>query len=87
MTRISISPPIWRSKSFHPATPSAEIARKIGLYLLHGSSEVWVVRPRERDIAVHRADATKAVFRADETLTSPLFPGKGLALSRVFPPR
>ena len=70
-----------------PSNTLSDVARKLGLYLLHGSSEVWVVRPREREIAVHRANATKAVFRADEALTSPLFPGKAIALGRVFPPR
>jgi len=70
-----------------PSNTLAEIARKIELYLLHGSSEVWVVRPRQREILVHRADATQAVFRAGETLTTQLFPGKAITLGRVFPSR
>ena len=70
-----------------PSNTPAEIARKIELYLSHGSSEVWVVRPRKRDIVVHRPDAAETVVRDGEILNSPLFPGKGLTLSSVFPPR
>ncbi len=70
-----------------PSNTPAEIARKTKLYLLHGSSEVWVVRPRQRDVVVHRADATETVVRDGETLSSLLFPGKAINLSRIFPPR
>ncbi|MCA9859591.1 MAG: Uma2 family endonuclease [Thermomicrobiales bacterium] len=70
-----------------PGNTLADIARKVELYLVHGSSEVWVVRPRERTIVVHHADTGKTVFRDDETLSSPLFPGKSLALRSVFRPR
>ena len=70
-----------------PRNTLTEINRKVELYLRHGSSEVWVVRPRQREIIVHRANATKAGFRDGETLTSSLFPGKAIALSRVFLPR
>jgi Uma2 family endonuclease len=70
-----------------PRNTIAEIARKVELYLRHGTSEVWVVRPRQREIVVHRADATETLVRDGETLSSLLFPGKAIDLSRVFPPR
>jgi Uma2 family endonuclease len=67
-----------------PSNSLAEISRKVELYLRHGSSEVWVVRPRQREIVAHRADATKIVARDGESLISPLFPGKAIVLSSVF---
>jgi Uma2 family endonuclease len=70
-----------------PSNTIAEIARKVEIYLQHGTSEVWVVRPRQREIVIHHADATKTVVREDDVLSSPLFPGKAIDLSRVFPPR
>lgn len=70
-----------------PSNTLAEINRKVELYLRHGSSEVWVVRPRERAIIVHRTDAPTMTCRDDETLTSPLFPGKTIDTGRIFPPR
>jgi Uma2 family endonuclease len=70
-----------------PSNSLAEIARKVELYLRYGSSEVWVVRPRQREIVIHRANATETVVRDGESFSSPLFPGKAIALSRVFPPR
>lgn len=70
-----------------PSNTLAEIARKVDLYRSHGSSEVWVVRPRERDIIVHRAGVSTTTVRHDEMLTSPLFPGKAIAVGRFFPPR
>jgi Uma2 family endonuclease len=69
-----------------PSNTLAEIARKTELYLLYGSSEVWVVRPRQRDIIVHRAGASTTTVGENEPLTSPLFPGKDIAVSRIFPP-
>ncbi|HET9660299.1 MAG TPA: Uma2 family endonuclease [Thermomicrobiales bacterium] len=70
-----------------PSNSLAEIARKVELYLRHGSSEVWVVRPRQREIGVHRAGASTTTVRHDDMLTSPLFPGKAIAAGRIFPLR
>lgn len=70
-----------------PGNTLAGIARKVELYLLHGSSEVWVVRPREREIVVHRANAAATVVHDGESIISPLFPGKVIVLSSIFPPR
>jgi Uma2 family endonuclease len=69
-----------------PRNTLAAIARTTELYLLYGSSEVWVVRPRQRDIIVHRAGASTTTVGENEPLTSPLFPGKDIAVSRIFPP-
>jgi len=70
-----------------PSNTLADINRKAELYLRYGSSEVWVVRPRERAILIHRSGAPVTTVRDDETLTSPLFPDKTIAIGRIFPPR
>lgn len=69
-----------------PSNPLAEINRKVELYLRYGSSEVWVVRPRDRVITVHRVGTPSSTIRDSDTLTSPLFPDKTFAIGRIFPP-
>jgi Uma2 family endonuclease len=69
-----------------PSNTLAEINRKVELYLRHGSSEVWVVRPCQREIVVHRTGASTFTVRDEDTLTSPLFPGKTIDVGRIFPP-
>jgi Uma2 family endonuclease len=70
-----------------PSNTLAAVARKVELYLRYGSNEVWVVRPRQRDVVMHRADGSQSVVRAGEKLKSSLFPGKTIDLERIFPPR
>ena len=67
-----------------PGNSATEIARKTEVYLGAGSTEVWVVRPRERDVAVHRQHSNVEVLRGDETLKSPLFPNLSLRISEIF---
>ncbi len=67
-----------------PSNTLSDIARKVQLYLANGSSEVWVVRPREREIIVHCNEASAVIFRDDELLQSSVFPGKHISLGRMF---
>jgi Uma2 family endonuclease len=67
-----------------PGNSVREIARKTAIYLAAGSNEVWVVRPRERDVAVHRPNAAVAILRDKERLESPLFPNLSLPISEIF---
>lgn len=70
-----------------PGNTLAEISRKTELYLTHGSIEVWVVRPQDREIIVHRRDGRSEIFRNGENLSSALFPEHGIDLDRIFPIR
>ncbi len=70
-----------------PSNTLTEIARKVELYLRHGSSEVWVVRPRERGIVIHRAGVVATIVHDGESIISPLFPGKTIDFSSVFSSR
>ncbi|OAI39263.1 hypothetical protein AYO38_08015 [bacterium SCGC AG-212-C10] len=46
------------------------IRRKTAEYFAAGASRVWVVRPKQRTVAVHRADGTIVVRADDGVLTS-----------------
>ncbi|MCO5221811.1 MAG: Uma2 family endonuclease [Thermomicrobiales bacterium] len=67
-----------------PSNSATEIARKTAIYLASGSSEVWVARPREREVAVHRGHSKIEVLRGDEILQSPLFPKLSLRIDEIF---
>lgn len=67
-----------------PSNTSSEIARKIALYLSTGASEVWVVRPRERDITIHAANGEIVVFQGEEMLMSRVIPTLTFPVNRVF---
>jgi len=67
-----------------PGNTAAEIARKTAIYLAAGANEVWVVRPREREVAVHRGQSRIELLRGDDILESPLFPNLSLRISEIF---
>jgi Uma2 family endonuclease len=67
-----------------PSNTSLEIARKIELYLAGGSSEVWVVRPRERDITIHRAEGEAVVYRESDSLKSEVLPTLDFSVNEIF---
>lgn len=67
-----------------PGNSAAEIARKTAIYLAAGSNEVWVVRPREREVAVHRGHDMVNILKGEDTLESPLFPNLSLPISEIF---
>lgn len=53
-----------------PNDTAAEIASKVTEYLAAGSQRVWVVRPRQQTVTVHRADGAVRYLRTGDTLTS-----------------
>ncbi len=67
-----------------PGNSSAEIERKISIYLESGSDEVWVVNPRKREVAVHRGQGMVVVLRVDDKLESPIFSNLSLRISEIF---
>ncbi|GIW18362.1 MAG: hypothetical protein KatS3mg064_1519 [Tepidiforma sp.] len=53
-----------------PEDREADVARKIELYLDGGAERVWIVRPRNRTVTVHRPGGDAHTYSARDTLTS-----------------
>ncbi len=68
-----------------PSDRWTEVLDKVLEYLRSGVTEVWVVDPEQRSIAVHRADAAALHFDGDDELTRPeLLPGFTCRVSELF---
>lgn len=67
-----------------PGNTAAEIARKTTIYLAAGTIEVWVVRPKEREVTVHRGQGRVEVLRDADKLKSPIFPELSLSINEIF---
>lgn len=68
-----------------PGNTVTEIARKTSIYLAAGTSEVWVVRPKEREVTVHRGQqGWVADLRSTDKLESPIFPKLSLSVNEIF---
>src|SRR5690606_9249241 len=53
-----------------PNDTEPDLASKVATYLEAGSQRVWVVRPGERTVTVHRPDHSATVRREGDVLTS-----------------
>lgn len=60
----------------------ADIAQKVADWLAAGTERVWVVRPRQRSVTVHRPNGDSRRYTASGTLSSDdaAFPVPGFAL-------
>lgn len=71
-----------------PATAQRDRAYKRTLYARHGVKEYWLVDPETRTLEVlklgRRGYERAGLYRQDESLVSPLFPGLTIPLSEVF---
>lgn len=62
-----------------------DVARKIRLYLAHGTRVVWIVDPKYQTVEVHSNDSVRTL-EGDDTLDGgDVLPGFTLALKDVFP--
>ncbi len=62
-----------------------DVLDKIQEYLRSGITEVWVIDPEQRSVAVHRAEAAPLHFDGDDELTRPeLLPGFSCRVSELF---
>lgn len=69
-----------------PSDTYDEVHDKIDDYLSLGTHEVWVVRIKQRSIAIHRKGAPIQLFKQGETLgSSEVLPGFSLPISDLFP--
>ncbi len=67
----------------NPSTTVNELVRKRGEYFLHGVREVWIVIPSARVVEVWSSTGCRLV-RHDQLLTSELFPGIPVDLSKIL---
>jgi Uma2 family endonuclease len=68
-----------------PSDRETNMKSKVLEYLESGVTEVWVVDPEERTVAVHRADQEPLQFGVADTITRPdLLPGFSSAVARFF---
>jgi Uma2 family endonuclease len=62
-----------------------EVDEKVAEWLEHGTRLVFVVNPRRRTVAVHRADGSVRILGVDDTLTAEdVVPGWSLAVRDLF---
>jgi Uma2 family endonuclease len=62
---------------------AAQLDLKTGLYLAHGSEEVWVVYPETSEVCVHYPDGHSKTFAGGD-LRSDLFPGWSIPVDSLF---
>ena len=68
-----------------PSETYEQVEAKVARYLDAGTRLVWVVRPRQKRVEVHRADGSSALFSSDEILDGEaVVPGFTLRISRIF---
>jgi len=68
-----------------PGDRAPEVAAKVRDYLCAGSRQVWIIRPRERTLTVHRPGAAPLHLGADATLEGgDVLPGFSLRVARIF---
>ena len=62
-----------------------EVEDKVGRYLNAGTRLVWIVRPKQRRVEVHRADGTSQLLSQTETLDGEsVVPGFALPGADIF---
>ena len=68
-----------------PGDDASDLREKINQYLDAGTSVVWVVYPRSRQIEVHTPDKTIRRLGVEDTLEAPeLLPGFQLSVSAIL---
>jgi Uma2 family endonuclease len=68
-----------------PSDRYTDVDEKVGEWLGAGTRLVFVVNPRRRSLAVHRADGSVSILRMDDTLDGEdVVPGWSLAIRDLF---
>ncbi len=63
-------PPTLAVEITSPDDKESDVAEKVGEYLNAGAERVWVVRPRNRTVTVHRPGGDSHTYSGNDTLTS-----------------
>lgn len=68
-----------------PGDTYEEVETKVGRYLDAGTQLVWIVRPKQKRVEIHRADGTSQLLSQTETLQGEnVVPGFALPVARIF---
>ncbi|MGI8741314.1 MAG: Uma2 family endonuclease [Bryobacteraceae bacterium] len=67
-----------------PSESAQDVDRKTELLLSAGTQEVWSVYRKTRTVQVRYAGSLVRIFRGDDQISSPLFPGWSVPVSRFF---
>ena len=68
-----------------PGDTYGEVETKVARYLDAGTQLVWIVRPKQKRVEVHRADGTSELLSIGETLEGEsVVPGFSLPLARIL---
>ena len=68
-----------------PGDTDVEVQDKVMDYLTHGTRRVWVVRPRQRTVTVHRPDGTARLLQGKDVLDGEdVVPGFTFLLQELF---
>jgi Uma2 family endonuclease len=69
-----------------PDNTEREMSEKAAHYLAHGGRLVWLLRPQDRTVRVHRADAPSQTLHSDDPLSGEdVLPGFSVPVSSLFP--
>ncbi len=78
-------PPDLAVEVVSPGDTKREVAEKVQEYLDFGVPLVWVVRPSEKTVTVHRANGDIETKQGDEVLSGEdVVPGFVLAMNQIF---
>ncbi len=68
-----------------PGDTDVEVQDKVMDYLTHGTRRVWVVRPRQQTVTVHRPDGTARLLQGKDVLDGEdVVPGFTFLLQELF---
>ena len=86
-----IQPPDLAVEIMSPNDRESDVADKVDAYLAAGVLRVWVVRPEQKTVTVHRPSGDSHTYRVGDTLTSDdasfAVEGFALALAELFADR
>lgn len=69
-----------------PDNTEAEMNQKAANYLAHGSRLVWLLRPQDRTVRVHRLDGSVQVLAASDSVSGEeVLPGFSAPVGALFP--
>jgi Uma2 family endonuclease len=68
-----------------PDNTERKIATKVRDYLTHGAKAVWVLRPQDRTVRVHRPSTPVQILQEAELLTDEELPGFSVRVGDLFP--
>lgn len=63
-------PPVLAVEITSPDDKESDVAEKVEEYLDAGAERVWVIRPRNRTVTVHRPGGDSHTYSGNDTLTS-----------------